>query len=609
MATASIAFLATGPATGLLAPHLTDTRTPGRATFSRYVSSSSSCCCGTSSVACSSGRFQISNSVEGDYPTSRLRRLRRNEASSGWRLLVVTSDRWGKNLDSRGWRGWNVSRRKRNSRRGGLCMALTDEAVKASSSSVAVDNGGYQQKNVAATTAAEEIAVTQLLEREETENEVVLKALKGEELEDVELLVVSTAGADAIEDETLADSLLLKSEDESGDQGSTAVSSSSSSSPSTSELFQRSEEESQIVRTAWEKLVRWSKSWQLLQSRRQKNALQKTKKIAILGGGSFGTAMGVLLARNKAEMEVTLLLRDEVVCDSINGSHINSKYFPRHKLPLNVRATTDPRAALEGAEYCIHAVPVQSSASFLRSISEFVPPTLPILSVSKGLELSTLEMMSQVIPRALGNPRQPVCVLSGPSFSIELMDELPTALVAASKDKELAKAAQQLLASRYLRVNTSSDVVGVEMAGALKNVLAIAAGIVEGMELGNNCMAALVAQGCAEIRWLAEKMGAKPATLAGLSGTGDIMLTCFVKLSRNRSVGVRLGAGERLEDILGSMNQVAEGVATAGAVIALARKYRVQMPVLTAVARILENELTPKKAVLALMSLPQVEEV
>eukprot|EP00270_Netrium_digitus_P014934 TRINITY_DN5159_c0_g1_i1.p1 TRINITY_DN5159_c0_g1~~TRINITY_DN5159_c0_g1_i1.p1 ORF type:complete len:189 (-),score=63.84 TRINITY_DN5159_c0_g1_i1:166-732(-) len=182
------------------------------------------------------------------------------------------------------------------------------------------------------------------------------------------------------------------------------------------------------------------------------------------------------------------------------------------------------------------------------------------------------------------------------------------AMVAASKDPELARAVQQLLASRYLRVNTSRDVVGVEMAGALKNVLAIAAGIVEGMHLGNNCMAALVAQGCSEIRWLAEKMGANPATLAGLAGTGDIMLTCFVKLSRNRSVGVRLGSGERLEDILKSMNQVAEGVATAGAVIALARKFRVQMPVLTAVAQILENQLTPKKAVMELMSLPQVEE-
>lgn len=140
-------------------------------------------------------------------------------------------------------------------------------------------------------------------------------------------------------------------------------------------------------------------------------------------------------------------------------------------------------------------------------------------------------------------------------------------------------------------------------------MLAIAAGIVEGLNLGNNSMAALVAQGCTEIRWLATKMGAKSTTLTGLSGTGDIMLTCFVNLSRNRTVGVRLGSGEKLDDILGSMNQVAEGVSTAGAVIALAQKYKVKMPVLTAVARIIDNELTPPKAVYELMNLPQVEEV
>lgn len=373
-------------------------------------------------------------------------------------------------------------------------------------------------------------------------------------------------------------------------------------------LFTRNKEERKVVRTAWEKLVRWSRSWQLMNARR-KNALKKTKKVVVLGGGSFGTAMAVLLARNKADMNVTLLLRDSTICDSINELHMNKKYFPRHQLPKNVTATTDARLALQDAQYCVHAIPVQSSTAFLLAIAEHVPATLPFLSVSKGLELSTLEMMSQLIPRALNNPRQPVAVISGPSFAIELMDELPTAMVAASRDKELAKACQQLLASHYLRVNTSTDVVGVEMAGALKNVLAIAAGIVEGMHLGNNCMAALVAQGCSEIRWLAEKMGAKSHTLSGLSGSGDIMLTCFVNLSRNRSVGVRLGSGEKLDEILNSMSQVAEGVATAGAVISLAKKYRVQMPILTAVARILDNELTPKTAVMALMSLPQVEDV
>jgi glycerol-3-phosphate dehydrogenase (NAD+) len=177
-----------------------------------------------------------------------------------------------------------------------------------------------------------------------------------------------------------------------------------------------------------------------------------------------------------------------------------------------------------------------------------------------------------------------------------------------SQDGRLAAKVQQLMACDYVRINTTDDVVGVEICGALKNVLAIAAGIVDGMGLGHNAMAALVVQGCAEIRWLAERMGAKPTTISGLSGLGDIMLTCYVDLSRNRSVGRRLGKGESLEDILASSSQVAEGVATAGVVVTLARQYKVQLPVLTAVAQVLGNELGPAEAVIEIMKLPQVSE-
>ncbi|XP_076890007.1 glycerol-3-phosphate dehydrogenase [NAD(+)] 2, chloroplastic [Bidens hawaiensis] len=315
------------------------------------------------------------------------------------------------------------------------------------------------------------------------------------------------------------------------------------------------------------------------------------------------------VAGRKEQMEVNMLVRDPHICQSINQNHCNRKYFPDHRLPDNVVATMDAKTAFTGADFCLHAVPVQFSGSFLEGVADYVEPGLPFISLSKGLELNTLRMMSQIIPQTLKNSRQPYVALSGPSFALELMNKLPTAMVVASKDKKLAKAVQQLLASRNLRISTTSDVTGVEIAGALKNVLAIAAGIVEGLDLGNNSMAALVAQGCSEIRWLSTKMGAKSTTISGLSGTGDIMLTCFVSLSRNRTVGVRLGSGETLDDILSSMNQVAEGVSTAGAVIALAQKYNVKMPVLTAVARIIDNELTPQKAVLELMNLPQVEEV
>lgn len=164
------------------------------------------------------------------------------------------------------------------------------------------------------------------------------------------------------------------------------------------------------------------------------------------------------------------------------------------------------------------------------------------------------------------------------------------------------------MASDFLRINTTDDVVGVEICGALKNVLAIAAGIVDGMELGNNALAALVVQGCAEVRWLAQRMGAKPTTISGLSGFGDIMLTCYVDLSRNRTVGQRLGRGESLDDILATSSQIAEGVATAGVVVTLARQYKVQLPVLTAVGQVLGNELSPADAVNAIMQLPQVSE-
>ncbi|CAN6165621.1 unnamed protein product [Urochloa humidicola] len=307
------------------------------------------------------------------------------------------------------------------------------------------------------------------------------------------------------------------------------------------------------VRIAWEKLVRWSRSWR---RRNRSDVLESTRKVVVLGGGSFGTAMAAHVAAKKADLEVSMLLRDDLVCRSINHSHINCKYLPEHRLPENIIATTSAADALAGADFCFHAVPVQFSSSFLESISTHVDPKLPFISLSKGLELNTLRTMSKIIPRALGNRRQLFVVLSGPSFAVELMNKLPTAMVVASKDKKLASSVQQLLASPNLRISTSSDVTGVEIAGALKNVLAIAAGIVEGMNLGNNCMAALVAQGCSEIRWLATKMGAKPTTLSGLSGSGDIMLTCFVNLSRNRNVGLRLGSGEKLDRIMSSMNQV-----------------------------------------------------
>ncbi|KAK9908822.1 hypothetical protein WJX75_003354 [Coccomyxa subellipsoidea] len=352
--------------------------------------------------------------------------------------------------------------------------------------------------------------------------------------------------------------------------------------------------------------MRWSRAWRTAEDNGA-SLIGRLEKVVVFGGGSFGTAMACALASQKSQLKVTLLLRDPYVCKGINERHVNTRYLKEYVLPSNVVATTSSLEAIQGAQYAIHAVPVQHSRAFLKSIADVLPPDVPIISVSKGLEMGTGKMMSEVIPDALGR-RQPAAFLSGPSFAKEMMDLRPTGVVAASKDKKLAREMQSLFASPYLRVNITTDVTGVEICGALKNVLALAAGIVEGLDLGNNAMAALVAQGCAEIRWLAEKMGAKPATVSGLSGLGDIMLTCYGSLSRNRSVGVRLGKGEALAEILASSSQVAEGVATAGVVVSLARTYRVSLPVLTAVAQVLDGALSPKEAVFEIMNLPQIEE-
>lgn len=373
----------------------------------------------------------------------------------------------------------------------------------------------------------------------------------------------------------------------------------------TGDLVMYPPDEQRRIKNSWARLMRWSRNLRQREAARANEV--RLEKVVVFGGGSFGTAMGSALAKLHPQLEVVLLLRDPYLCKDINDKHYNTRYLPDYELPSRVSATTSAEAALRGAQYAIHAVPVQHSRAFLTSIKQYIDPSLPIISVSKGIEVSTGKVMSDLIPSALER-RQPMVFLSGPSFAKEVMDERPTGLVAASRDKALCREVQNLFASPIMRINITTDVIGVEICGALKNVLAIAAGIVEGLELGNNAMAALISQGCSEIRWLAEKMGAKPATISGLSGLGDIMLTCYGSLSRNRSVGVRLGKGEALSDIMASSSQVAEGVPTAGAVVSLARKYRVQLPVLTAVAQVLNGHLSAAEAVAEIMNLPQIEE-
>ncbi|CAG9467798.1 unnamed protein product [Pedinophyceae sp. YPF-701] len=359
-------------------------------------------------------------------------------------------------------------------------------------------------------------------------------------------------------------------------------------------------ETSSEIATSWQKLMRWSR----VKTQQDRNTvLEATTKIAVLGGGSFGTAMAAMLAKKKAALEVAVLVRDDASCEDINERHANSKYFPGFELPRNVRATTHAEDAIGGAQFVVHAVPVQHTRVFLEKLRDVIPPDVPLIVLSKGLEVATGLTLADVVPQALGRD-QPACFLSGPSFAREILEGRPTAVSVASKDQALVTRVRRLLSGPVFRMSYTNDVVGIEIAGALKNVLAIAAGICDGLEVGRNATAAIVAQGTCEIRWLAVRMGAAPETMSGLSGLGDIMLTCYGSLSRNRTVGERLGRGETLQEIVESSSQVAEGVATAAAVVSLARKYKVQLPVLTAVASILNGDLKPSEALELLMVLP-----
>lgn len=366
------------------------------------------------------------------------------------------------------------------------------------------------------------------------------------------------------------------------------------------------EEQYSVTNKVWRKIVYWARMHdRALHGTVDRWALGTDQhKVAVLGGGAFGTAMAAHIARRGNP--VSMVLRDKAVRDFINTRHINPKYLSEFDLPHNLCATTDAAEAFAGISALVHAVPVQASRKALAAVKDFLPRGVPVVALSKGLELGTqlkmCELISEVLERTPSE--NPVVVVSGPSFAQEIMEQRPTSVVAACADPAAAARVQKLLMSPYFRVSITDDVVGVEVAGALKNVLAIAAGICEGLGLGLNAMSALICQGAAEIRWLATAMGARPETLAGLSGMGDILLTCYGSLSRNRTLGVRLGRGEPLEDILQSSGGVAEGVYTSKLVVELSDRHRVMLPVLTSVARILNGEVAARQAVFEVMSLP-----
>jgi len=321
-------------------------------------------------------------------------------------------------------------------------------------------------------------------------------------------------------------------------------------------------------------------------------------RCVVLGAGAWGTALANVLAQNGEEV-VLWALEPEVVA-SINASHENRTFLAGASLDAKLRATGDLAEALDGAEFVCLATPSQHLRNVLRRGRESLSPHAILCVASKGIETGTLALMSDVVSEeAIGRP---VVALSGPSFAAEVAARQPTAIVAASQDAGAAEATQEAFSNATFRVYTHDDIIGVELGGALKNVMAVATGICEGAGFGFNARAALVTRGLAEMTRLGAALGATPATFAGLAGIGDLVLTCTGSLSRNRAVGVEVGQGATLDEALAGKQTVAEGVATTRSALALATREHVEMPIVAMVNRVLFDGHPAQRAVVDLMS-------
>ncbi len=302
-------------------------------------------------------------------------------------------------------------------------------------------------------------------------------------------------------------------------------------------------------------------------------------RIGIIGGGAWGTALAQ--AARGAGCEVMLWAREGEVVAAVNGEHRNIIFLPNVELDHGIRATADMAEAAAGAEALLLVTPAQHTRAVVADLAAQVAPGVPVVICTKGIELESCKLMSEVVGESLGET--PLAVLSGPTFAVEVAQGLPAAVTLACGDAELGRTLVAALGSPNFRTYQSDDLIGAQIGGAVKNVLAIACGIVEGRQLGDNARAALITRGMAEILRLGVAKGAKRETLMGLSGLGDLVLTCNSDISRNMSLGILLGEGMHLQDILEARNSVAEGVATASAVTLLARRLEVEMPICVAV--------------------------
>lgn len=322
-----------------------------------------------------------------------------------------------------------------------------------------------------------------------------------------------------------------------------------------------------------------------------------TRRYTVIGAGGWGTAMACHLAQKG--IHVMMWGHNGEYAESMQKSRTNPKFLPHCRFPDNLVVTGDP-ACLEDADCVLSVVPTRHLRSVWQELAPLCPPRTPIVSLTKGIEIDTLDRPTDILKELL--PRRPIAVLSGPSHAEEVVKGKPTVVTVASSSGALAKRLQQEFSTEVFRVYTNTDLLGVELGGAVKNVIAIAAGIVDGLGLGDNTKSALLTRGLAEIVALGTKMGARRNTFYGIAGIGDLMTTAFSPFGRNRAVGEKLGRGTPLSEILSGTQMVAEGVTSAKSVTALAKKLSIEMPISLEVYRVLFEDKDPRKALLELMT-------
>lgn len=325
-----------------------------------------------------------------------------------------------------------------------------------------------------------------------------------------------------------------------------------------------------------------------------------SETVCVMGAGSFGTALAKVLA--EGGHEVRLWARDPVVVDTIRAEHRHPRRLKNIRLPPGLRATTSLQEGLTGAGLVVSSVPTLAVRGVWADASPFVHDGAYVMSASKGIENGTLALVSDILQASVpAHCAQRLCYLSGPSFAIEMAKRLPTAVTIAAVDEAVAAHVQRIISTDYFRAYTTTDVQGVELGGALKNVISIAGGIVDGLGFGDNTKAALLTRGVVEMARLGVALGAQRETMFGLAGIGDLITSCISPHGRNRAVGIRVGRGEKVADIVASMMQVAEGVRTAAAVHDLAARHKVEMPICEQVFAVLHQDKDPSRAVRDLM--------